>query len=66
MHARKGHRLDDIVGVGAKDDRGRPLVDRAIPDSARLVIGGVRRQHQVAAEALPQLLNGCGGRMGCA
>ncbi|MER8967441.1 hypothetical protein NKI25_17265 [Mesorhizobium sp. M0808] len=45
---------DDIAGFGAIEDSRRPLIDHAIPNSARLVIARVVRKDQIAANRLPE------------
>ncbi|MER8950940.1 hypothetical protein [Mesorhizobium sp. M0185] len=45
---------DDIAGFGAIEDSRRPLIDHAIPNSARLVIARIVRKDQIAANRLPE------------
>ena len=52
----------DVVGVGAARDRGRALVDHAVPDAARGVVLGVIGCDDVAGQALGERGGEMGGR----
>jgi hypothetical protein len=54
----------DIVDTSTARDRGRALVDHAVPDPARFFVVPVRRAEHVARKALVQKGGGvadCGG-----
>ena len=55
---------DDIGGVLAARDGGRALVDHGVVDSARLVVPGISRQDQAAAQGGGQLLIRSGANAG--
>ena len=46
---------DDVVGAGRPHDQGRPTVDHAVPDRARIVVAGVVGAHDLAGESVGQL-----------
>ena len=48
--SRECHGLNHILGIRAVGDHGRPPVDGAIPDPARLVVTGVPFEDYVAPE----------------
>ena len=50
------HRGGHVGGAGAAGDAGRMAVDRAVPDLARSVVAGARRQHQLSAERCAELV----------
>jgi hypothetical protein len=58
--ARKGHRLDDVLGTGAASDHGWAPVDVAVPDSSRFL---VNRDRQASAP-YPALTAGGRSRRG--
>ena len=49
---------DDVGDVGAARDQARPLVDHAVVERARLVVAGVSRLDDVAAESLRKGVDG--------
>ena len=54
------HAGDDVGDVAAARDGGRVLVDHGVVDGARLVVPGIGRCDQVAAQGGGQLLIGLG------
>ena len=58
------HAGDDVGGVPAARDGGRMLVDHAVVDGAGLVVAGIPRHDQVAAQGGGQLLVRLGGEVG--
>ena len=54
--------LDGVANVGdaapALHDERRKFADRRVEHAARVVVNGVARQYQVAAQALAELLHG--------
>ena len=55
LAAREVHRAHDVGDAGAANDQRRPLVVRAVPDRARLVIAVVLGPDELSAQALLEL-----------
>jgi hypothetical protein len=55
--AREAHRTDHVRRHSAAGDHGGALVDHRVPDPARLIVGAVARQDDLALESLLQLLD---------
>ena len=51
----EGDGCDDIIGTSAINHRGGSPIDHPVPDPTRLVIVGIVRNDQIAANGLPEL-----------
>ncbi len=56
--ARKVDRILDVGGAARLHDQRRELVHLRVDDAARLVVDGMPRQHEVAPQAIAELLHG--------
>jgi hypothetical protein len=56
MLAGQPHRVNDVGCSGAANDQCRTPVDHAIPHGTRVIVGGVLRADQLAAQLRRKLL----------